>query len=68
MEDEWKMGTADTNFCYHCDEMLQGKCSGIGNRNAFCNGQREIFCKSWEQTCAPFRKLKEARECQQDET
>lgn len=50
----------DMNFCFFCDELLHGKCRGVGTRGALCAGQKDMLCKSWDKTCEPFRKLKES--------
>lgn len=28
----------DMNFCFFCDELLNGKCRGVGTRGALCAG------------------------------
>lgn len=50
----------DMNFCFFCDELLNGKCRGVGTRGALCAGEKDMLCKSWDKTCEPFRKLKES--------
>lgn len=59
MDEDLKMGTADTNFCYHCDELLAGKCCGAGKKGALCETKDDIFCRKWDKMCEPFRKLRD---------
>lgn len=44
-------------FCQQCEDLRAGKCSGYGHKKALCETSAEVFCKSWEATCEPFRRL-----------